>query len=51
MEARGLPPGAHTAPALKTNLDPAHPYRSAGVTGPNGEILGLYEVDNASYFG
>ncbi len=51
LEVRGLPESAHTAPAQKTNLDPAHPYRSASVTGPNGEILGLYEIDNASYFG
>ena len=50
LKKRGLPEGSYAAPAWKTNLNPAKPYRSAGVTGPNGEILGLYEVDNETYF-
>ncbi len=50
LKSRGLPEGSYTKPMLKTNLDPKHVYRSAGVTGPDGEILGLYEIDNESYF-
>lgn len=50
LKSRGLPEGSYAQPAWKTSLDPGHPYRSAGVTGPNGEILGLYELINADYF-
>jgi catechol 2,3-dioxygenase-like lactoylglutathione lyase family enzyme len=50
LKARGLPEDRCTRPALKRNLDPERTYRSAGVTGPNGEILGLYELENAVYF-
>ncbi len=50
LKTRGLPENSYNPPTLKTNLNPVKPYRSAGITGPNGEILGLYEINNAVYF-
>ena len=50
LKHKGIEDDRFEAVAVNGQLFPGHVYRSCRIKGANGELIGLYEMDNQNFF-
>lgn len=50
LKTKGISEDRFENVVVNNELFPGHVYRSCRMTGANGELIGLYEMDNKEYF-